>query len=75
MKYLLSFFPAGRDFASLNLLLTTCYIIFFSCTETTKPPVDNGPDTTSHNFSWTIDTIGTRNSYLKDVAIIDENDI
>jgi len=60
---------------SFVLILTTCYLILSSCTEPTKPPVDNGPDTTSHNFSWTIDTIGTRNSYLKDVAIINENDI
>ncbi len=65
MKYLLSFV----------LFLFSFFIILSSCTEPTKPPVDNGPDTTSHDFSWTIDTIGTRNSYLKDVAIINENDI
>ena len=60
---------------SFVLCLISCILILSSCTEPTKPPVDNGPDTTSHNFSWTIDTIGTRNSYLKDVAIINENDI
>jgi len=32
-------------------------------------------DTTSHNFIWEIDTLGGHNSYLKDVAIIDENNI
>ena len=32
-------------------------------------------DTTSHNFSWTIDTIGNFGSLLFDVAIINENDI
>ena len=60
---------------SFVLFLFSFFIILFSCSQPTNPPVDNGPDTTSHNFSWTIDTIGTRNSYLKDVAIINENDI
>ncbi len=32
-------------------------------------------DTTSHNFVWTIDTLGNYGSYLNDVAIIDENNI
>ncbi|MDP7526065.1 MAG: hypothetical protein QF852_00405 [Candidatus Marinimicrobia bacterium] len=32
-------------------------------------------DTTSHNFVWTIDTLGIDGSYLKDVAIVDENNI
>lgn len=32
-------------------------------------------DTTSHNFVWTIDTLGESGSYLNDVAIIDENNI
>ncbi len=32
-------------------------------------------DTTSHNFTWTMDTLGIYNSYLLDVAIINENDI
>jgi len=32
-------------------------------------------DTTSHNFIWTIDTLGIYGSYLNDVAIIDENNI
>ncbi len=32
-------------------------------------------DTTSHRFSWTIDTLGDYGSYLNDVAIIDENNI
>ncbi len=30
-------------------------------------------DTTSHNFTWRIDTIGTYLSYFNDVAIFDEN--
>lgn len=32
-------------------------------------------DTTSHNFTWQIDTLGTHSSVLHDVAIINENDI
>ena len=32
-------------------------------------------DTTSHDFTWTIDTLGIYGSYLEDVAIIDENNI
>ena len=42
-------------------------------------PIDiNGSvywDTTSHDFFWEIDTLGENHSYLKDVAIINENDI
>ena len=56
------------------LFLPFLIYLLISCTEPTNPP-DNGPDTTSHDFSWTIDTIGTYGSYLKDVAIIDENNI
>ena len=32
-------------------------------------------DTTSHNFVWTIDTLGESGSYLNDIAIIDENNV
>jgi len=32
-------------------------------------------DTTSHDFTWTIDTLGSYGSYLNDVAIIDANNI
>jgi hypothetical protein len=32
-------------------------------------------DTTSHNFTWQIDTLGVTSSVLHDVAIISENDI
>ena len=32
-------------------------------------------DTTSNDFTWNIDTLGTWGSYLNDVAIINENDI
>ncbi|MCF7797977.1 MAG: hypothetical protein K9N11_08505, partial [Lentisphaeria bacterium] len=32
-------------------------------------------DTTSHDFTWSIDTLGNYGSYFNDVAIIDENNI
>ncbi len=32
-------------------------------------------DTTSHNFTWEIDTLGEYGSYLNDVWIVDENNI
>ncbi len=32
-------------------------------------------DTTSHNFTWEIDTLGNYGSYLNDVWIVDENNI
>jgi len=32
-------------------------------------------DTTSHDYSWVLDTLGTNGSYLRDVAIVDENNI
>ncbi|MCF7801013.1 MAG: hypothetical protein K9N34_03235 [Candidatus Marinimicrobia bacterium] len=32
-------------------------------------------DTTSHDFTWTIDTLGNYGSYLNDVAMIDEDNI
>jgi len=37
-------------------------------------PVTTLP-TTSHHFTWTVDTLGTAGSYLRDVAIVDEDDI
>jgi hypothetical protein len=47
-----------------------------ACKEkTTSPPDGNPPDTTSHNFTWRIDTLGTYGSVLYDVAVINENDI
>jgi len=32
-------------------------------------------DTTSHNFTWEVDTLGAYGSHLKDVAIISENKV
>ena len=43
--------------------------------EKKEEPVCQLPtDTTSHEFTWTVDTLGGQGSYLKDVAIISENE-
>jgi len=57
-------------------LLPFSFLLLISCEKnTTNPPPSTGPDTTSHNFTWQIDTIGIRNSVLFDVAVINENNI
>lgn len=61
-----------------NLFLKSCLLFFiFSCEKSTNnpPPPPAGPDTTSHNFTWQIDTIGPLSSSLSDVFAISENDI
>lgn len=53
--------------------------ITISCNEKAPPTKPSGtivPDTTSHNFEWQITFLGEgASSYLKDVAIIDEDNI
>lgn len=44
----------------------------FSCNLLTGPRRGSGADTTSSNFTWSIDTIGASGSYLYDVDIIDD---
>lgn len=44
-------------------------------TNPTEPIKVTTQDTTSHNFTWTIDTLGRYASYFNDVTIIDENNI
>ncbi len=46
-----------RRFYLLSLLFFTFYFVLSSCKNSTSPPTNNGPDTTSHNFSWVIDTL------------------
>lgn len=54
-------------------------LLFFSCEKkqpTNINPVNNIPDTTSHEFEWQFDYFGDGSSSgLRDVCIIDENDI
>lgn len=54
----------------------TTLFLLLSCNTTEPPPPDNGPDTTSHEFVWQVDTLGDGNSsVLEDVVIIDGNNI
>ncbi len=73
------FFSRVCDFKFLLtaiLFLFSFFICLFSCKRATQPIDENtSPDTTSHNFTWIIDTIGTQSSYFLDVAIINQNDI
>ncbi len=60
------------------VIITILNLIWFLHCEkdiTILIPEPTSLDTTSHNFAWQIDTIGTFNSILRDVAIINENDI
>ena len=53
------------------MMLTTS----FSCNLLTGPHKSTGPDTTSHNWTFTIDTLGdgSGGSYLNDVSIVNTN--
>ncbi len=71
------------------LILFTLLFMAFSCKKpTVSGVIDCDPgwhpnadstncliDSTSHNFIWTIDTLGIYGSYLNDVAIVDANNI
>jgi hypothetical protein len=64
----------------LKIILFIFHLSFFlfhwaACKEKTTAPPDNMPDTTSHDFTWRIDTLGTYGSVLYDVAVISEDDI
>ena len=63
-----------------SILLAYFLLLFHSCKDIGIPPdriipdsTSHGPDTTSHNFIWTIDTLGDGGgSVLNDVAIIND---
>jgi len=46
-----------------------------SCPTQPGKPDHNTPDTTSHQFTWTVDTLGGPGSYLSDVAVVSPEDI
>ena len=59
-------------------MILSVLILFLTC-ERDISGINNygpslGPDTTSHNYVWTIDTIDTFGSRLFDVFAIDEDD-
>ncbi|MGB2866958.1 MAG: hypothetical protein WBD36_00780, partial [Bacteroidota bacterium] len=63
---------------NLNLILILLFFLLLSsCRKeepcATCPPPTNGPDTTSHEFTWHIDTLGgAQSSAFYDVAIIND---
>jgi len=71
--------PRSQSLAFTFCLLLTpyCLLLLTSCKDVgVLPNRILGPDTTSHNFIWQIDTLGDGNSsVLNDVFIIDENNI
>lgn len=60
------------------LLAVSCIVLSPSCKNTIVPPdriidtTPRGPDTTSHDFVWRIDTLGEAGSAINDVAIIND---
>lgn len=60
-----------REFV-IAFILTTV-LIGLDCRHSTAPPPPSGPDTTSHDFVWRMDTIGGKNpSVVRDVAIVND---
>jgi len=64
---------------SFFFFLLSFFMLLSSCQRGTEPLVNNlGPDTTSHNFIWTADTIfaeDTYQIYLYDIWGTDENNV
>lgn len=54
------------------ILLAVLVMGGFSC-NLIGPHNASGPDTTSSNFTWTVDTIGASGSYLYDVSIVNDS--
>ena len=61
----------------LALLILAAIIINPGCKKSTDPPDDTPPDTTTHNYEWTVSQFGTGagSSYLYDVFAISEDDL
>ena len=66
--------------AFCTLLAPYCLLLLTSCKDVGVPPdriisdtTDHGPDTTSHNFTWVIDSLGDASGgTLYDIAIIND---
>ena len=50
-----------------SFLLFLTLALLTSCKKPTEPPLLVGPDTTSHDYVWTVDTVGVFQSALADV--------
>ncbi len=60
--------------ARISFVLLLLLSLLFNCkTQTTEPKPE--PDTTSHDYVWRIDTLGIGGSFLKDISILNKNDI
>ncbi len=64
----------------LIIRLLVIYVLLiirtFSCHDKSiDPPPINSIDTTSHNIIWELDTLGIYPSFIRDVAVINENNI
>jgi hypothetical protein len=56
--------------SAISVLLIPAFILFATCSHSSEPPIQL-PDTTSHNFTWSVEHLGDGNSsVLYDVAII-----
>lgn len=71
---------SGSIISSLSSLFTFLILLMlFGGVDCKHNPADSTvlPDTTSHEFSWDIQTFGggAGSSYLSDIAIVDENNI
>lgn len=63
----------------MSLIGISFFLLSFSCQKDfsaiSKKIPNNKPDTTSHDFSWKIDTLGELSSTLNDISVISESDI
>ncbi|MCZ7557064.1 MAG: hypothetical protein M5R41_11760 [Bacteroidia bacterium] len=69
---------SARFLAGLAMLLSV--VLLLACDDNppdapVDPVLPPTIDTTSHDFVWTVDTIGMELSWINDVAIISENDV
>lgn len=69
---------SARFLAGLAMLLSV--VLLLACNDTppdapVDPVLPPTIDTTTHDFVWTVDTIGMELSWINDVAIISENDV
>jgi len=57
------------------IMFVVLWTLMNQCSNQTTEPRPSGPDTTSHDFVWRMDTIGWRSTELFDVSIISRNNI
>lgn len=59
----------------LTFFLPVLFFTGLSCNSPTEPKDTPGPDTTSHNFVWRVDTLGGPFSTAISIEIVNENEI